>query len=137
MSWKIIDHDADSGFEAHGDTLDELFTESAAAFLFLCSGKSMAGLQEEGRGTEHISLEAADLEELVVSWLNEILFLAETRSFFFVPSVVRVRTSPLSLYAEGCTAPCGTGPVPVKAATYSGLAVQNIPAPYLRMIVDM
>ena len=137
MSWKIIDHEADSGLEAHGDTLDELFTESAAAFLFLCSGKSMASLQEEGLGTEFISLKATDLEELVVSWLNEILFLAETRLFFFVPSVVKVRTSPLSLYAEGLAAPCGTGALPVKAATYSGLAVQNVPAPYLRMIVDM
>ena len=137
MSWKIIDHEADSGLEAHGDTLDELFTESASAFLFLCSGKSISSLLEEVQGTGHISLEAADLEELVVSWLNEILFLAETRSFFFIPSVVRVRTSPYSLYAEGRTAPCGTGPLPVKAATYSDLAVQSVPAPYLRVIVDM
>lgn len=137
MAWRLLDHRADAGFEAEGETLEELFFHGAEAFLFLAAGLTFATFTPLPEEELTISLSGTDGEELAVAWLNELVFLAETRSLLFRPRRIKVSLSPPLLTATGetMTSPqCGQ---PVKAATYGGLVLRTEPRPLLKMFLDL
>jgi SHS2 domain-containing protein len=134
--WKTIEHTADAGFEITADSLEVLFLQAAEALYSLCSDESPPP-ESAGGKTEHFEIDAVDLEELVVSWINELLFFLETRETFFLPTAVRISEEPLSLYAEGVLFRPPKVRIPVKSATYGGLVIRNIPIPFLRIFLDM
>ncbi|MBE9503740.1 MAG: archease [Proteobacteria bacterium] len=73
--YKIIDHTSDLGFEFYGDHLKELFVvagEGLFSAIIDC---------EEVLCVEHfeIELEGADLEDLMVNWLRELLYLHQVK----------------------------------------------------------
>jgi SHS2 domain-containing protein len=136
VAWKILDHTADAGFEAEADTLAEIFLDAAEAFLFIAAGPAPGDFSETGE-FHTFFLSAVDGEELAVSWLNELLFLAETRSVFFLPVKVTVSLSPPAIAASGRTVPLNGRVLSVKAATYGGLVLRTSPRPFLRMILDL
>lgn len=136
MTWKILDHTADAGFEAEADTLSEVFFDAAEAFLFLAAGMAPGDLPESGK-SDALFLSAADGEELAVSWLNELLFLAETRSEFFLPVRITVSLAPPSLSSLGRAVPFNRRVLSVKAATYGGIVLRTSPRPFLRMFLDL
>ena len=137
MSWKIVDHTADMGLEVRTDTLEGLFIEAARGLYFVClhGGAGMEHLESGER--ESIRVDGLDLEELMVSWLNELLFVLESRSLLFLPSSVHLRKTPLSLFSEGTLAAVRPVSIPVKAATYGGLVLREVPEPFLRIFLDM
>lgn len=76
MATRPISHTADIGFKISSATLGGLFEEAAAAFtdcLVEKGGLSVPKTRQTFR------LEAASLEELLVTWLEELLFLFETK----------------------------------------------------------
>lgn len=77
MRYQPIPHTADIGFKVQGKDLAELFSNAAFALT-----DSML-LLSAAKPTETISVElqAESVEELLVKWLEEILFLFETRNF--------------------------------------------------------
>lgn len=77
MSFKAISHTADIGFEVKGKTLPELFSESAKAL----TGCLIEISDESFTQTLPVELTANSAEELLVRWLEEILFLFETKAF--------------------------------------------------------
>ena len=136
MAWRLLEHTADAGFEAEADTLAEVFLDAAEAFLFLAAGLTPRDFPGSGEKSE-LFLSSPDGEELAVSWLNELLFLAETRSVFFLPVKVTVSLSPPAIAASGRTVPLNGRVLSVKAATYGGLVLRTSPRPFLRMILDL
>ncbi len=75
-----IPHTADRAIRVWGDTLPELFVFAARGMY------SLAGLPEDEVGEEEemaVEVEAATLEGLLVAWLNELLYLTETRKLSF------------------------------------------------------
>lgn len=76
MFYQPISHTADIGFKVWGGTLEELFSNAARAVT--------ENLVEISDGipnqTVFVQLNADSLEELLVKWLNEIVFLFETQS---------------------------------------------------------
>lgn len=71
--FEILEHPADVGFLAYGETLAELF-ESAA--LAMCSLACAPGRIEE-RLERVVDVEATDVESLLYAWLAEILFIID------------------------------------------------------------
>ena len=71
--FRLLAHTADIGLEAHAPSCAALFVAAAKGFKALVYGTSpaRAALRREVR------LEAGDRAELLVAWLNEILFLGE------------------------------------------------------------
>lgn len=72
-NFTIIDHTADLGLKVRGETLESLFENAASALIQLAvevhdapSGKTVA-----------VHLSGSDLEDLMVRWLGEILYLLE------------------------------------------------------------
>lgn len=89
--YRYLDHPADVGFEVRAKTLPEIF---AGAALALCDyGWDLATV----RPRQSISLRAraATLEDLLFSWLAEILFLTDAEGWVFREfHVERVAQSP-------------------------------------------
>ena len=137
MGWRILDHRADGGFEAEGDTLDEVFLHGAEAFLFLATGLTFKDFAPKTAGEETLELSALDLEELAVSWISELLFLAEAQGRLFRPKLIKISAYPPRLWATGETMAFSMGAIPIKAATYGGLILRTEPRPFLRMFLDL
>lgn len=72
--YEVFDHTADVGLHAYGQTLPELFTNAAAGMESLM----VLPEQVELRTSREVSVEGHDLISLLVSWLNELIFLFDT-----------------------------------------------------------
>ncbi len=81
--YRIIDHEADTGFEAYGRTMEELFQNGVSAlFSLITDTKAVRPLVEK-------RIEAGGNGELFVNFLNDILYLWDTTRF--IPNAVSVR----------------------------------------------
>ncbi|MBI4428012.1 MAG: archease [Ignavibacteriales bacterium] len=77
--FRILEHPADVGIEAYGETLQELFENSAVGLISIIAGSSKI---ESGHRL-HVSIESTDIENLLVRWLSEILYLSDAEQFIF------------------------------------------------------
>lgn len=78
-TYDIIDHTADIGVKAYGKTLSECFENAAKAMFDIITDKS----EIESIGEYNIILESSDLEQLLVDWLSELLFLNSAKNLVF------------------------------------------------------
>ena len=71
--FEILEHPADVGFLAFGETLEELFQNAAAAMCSLaCEPEKI-----EERLERLIEAQSTDIESLLYAWLTEILFVMD------------------------------------------------------------
>jgi len=123
-NYRTIEHTADIGIDAEARTLEELFALSACAMFDL-----MVGLAEVRPAQKaEISLEADSLEELMITWLNELVFRAEVSGMFFSKfEVESVDEKSLRAFAWGEPYREGVHSLghEVKAATYHELEVSR------------
>ena len=68
--FQILEHPADIGFRAFGDSLPELFENSAIALVSIASEIEDIAPREPYR----LEATASDLESLLVAWLSEVLY---------------------------------------------------------------
>ncbi len=77
--FEILEHPADIGFRAYGDTLPALFVHSALAMLWIAGDPAAVepkqGFSLAARGT--------DRESLMVEWLSEVLYWYDGRCVAF------------------------------------------------------
>jgi len=72
--YEVFDHTADIGLHVYGQTLPELFINAAAGMESLL----VAPTQVEARVSRTVSVDGHDLVALLISWLNELIFLFDT-----------------------------------------------------------
>jgi len=77
--YDIIDHTADIGVKAYGKTLSEAFENAAYGMFDIITDKS----EIDKIGQYDINLEADDLEQLLVDFLSELLFLNSAENIVF------------------------------------------------------
>ena len=82
--YEIIDHTADIGIKVKADSLAELFGGAAYAMFDIIGELGNV----EPKKAFKISAEAAFIEELLVGWLRELLYLYETKRVLFKRFVV-------------------------------------------------
>ncbi len=76
---EIIDHTADIGIISYGNDLSEAFANSAYGMFSL-----MTDLEGVGNDIcQEIEVEAFDQEALLVSWLNELLYIFDVEFIIF------------------------------------------------------
>jgi len=75
--FKILEHTADIGIMAYGKTKREVFINSAKGMFEIIAGNNN-GITNNNFSCKVI-LKAEDLENLLVAWLNELLYIGETR----------------------------------------------------------
>ena len=97
MSFEELDHTADVLMRIRGETLNELFSDAGRAMFHV-----MYGSPCEDRGTvRQITLEAEDLESLLIDYLSELLFIADAESFVFCTFDVDLQGNRLSATLRG------------------------------------
>lgn len=121
--FELLEHTADVGIRAFGASCAEAFAQAALGLA------ELMGVRLPGPGERRlVRVEGADEEDLLVGFLNELLYLHETELAGFAGVHVR-EVSERSLEAEVELVPLrepGTG-VAVKAATYHQVAVERRP----------
>jgi len=135
LSWKEIEHTADTGIEVIADRIEDIFLESAQAFYALMSNSSYS---LNARKKDHaISLVGMDLGDLAVQWLNELVYLWETENSIFVPNQMEVDFQKASLNTFGFLVEVPDSGGRIKAATYGGLVMETDPVFFLRVFLDV
>lgn len=135
MTWKEIEHTADTGIEVISDRLEDIFLESAQALYSLMSHSSYS---LNTRKKDHVvSLVGMDLGDLAVQWLNELVYLWEAENSIFVPNKMEVDFKKAGLNSFGSLVEAPDSGVRVKAATYGGLVMETDPVFFLRVFLDV
>lgn len=77
MRYRFLQHTADAKFQAFGKTLEEAFQNAALATASLIYDWKTV----EGKLRHHIEIKGKDLKQLLVSFLEELLYLLDSRQF--------------------------------------------------------
>jgi len=135
--FETFEHTADIGLAARGGTLEELFTNAAMGLVDLMVDP--AGLRETAR--IEVALSAMDRDALLIAWLNELLYLLDSRGF--LPRRCRItRLTETDIVAElrgeRVERDRHTLRRLVKAATYHGLRITQANGRWeARVILDL
>ena len=82
--YRLLDHTADLGIETNGTTLSDLFEKTGNALLHLMFRVTHPGITR----LINIDLEGNDLEDLMVKWLSEILYLFEGENMIVTKIII-------------------------------------------------
>lgn len=119
--FREIEHTADWAIEAWAPDLEGLIRQAVAGMYALMAVEACP----EPMVSHSIALSAEDRENLLVAFLAELLYLAESRSL--VCDVVELRCSDTSLSASLATTPIDRIHRQIKAVTYHNLEVKSTP----------
>ena len=124
--YEYIDHTADLGMRAYGKTLKELFTNAAQGMLEVMAATKTISEVKQIR----INVEAESLEDLMVTWLDELIFKYEVEEVLFRRvKIQQINEKELSAIAYG-ESPDLTKHVvytEIKSVTYHQLVVEQKP----------
>jgi SHS2 domain-containing protein len=95
MSYRVLDHTADYMVEVSGRTREELFAEAARAFFDTLTEVGSVRPEE----AVEVRVRADDEDQLLATWLDELLFLHESEGWLFCDFRFR-RLSERELEAE-------------------------------------
>ena len=122
--YEFIEHTADLGFRAYGDNLEELFAHAGEAFF-----EAVVGLETiEERIERSFKTEADALDDLMVNWLDELLYVHDTEGFVFKRFEIKtIKENRLEAIASGEVLDPGRHEIRagIKAVTYHQLYVKE------------
>ncbi len=78
-AYEVFEHTADIGLQAYGSTLRELFIHAAQGMESLLVSPEQVGIQVSRK----IVVEGHDIASLLITWLNELIFLFNTAYLIF------------------------------------------------------
>lgn len=132
QKYKFLPHTADVKFQAYGKNLNEVFENSALAFLSLIyQGKV------KPEKVKKIKIKGRDLESLMYNFLEEFLFLIDSEGF--LPGKIKVKIDEKNKKLEGVFAgdkisnyKANMG---IKAVTYNDMFVKKIKDKWVAQVV--
>ena len=133
--YELIDHTADVCIKAYGNTISEAFEHAAVGMFDIITDKSKI----ERIGEYQIELNAPDLEQLLVDWLSELLFLNSAKNLVFGSFKVAIDENHLSaqVFGEKYDTSKHKMGVEVKAVTYHMLEVKDTEPFYVKILFDI
>ena len=135
--YELIDHTADVGVKAKGKTLSECFENAAHGMFDLIADKS----EIESIGQYTVELKADDLEQLLVDWLSELLFLQSAKNlifgFFKVELDEKNKSLSAKIFGEKYDISKHRIGAEIKAVTYHMLEVKNKKPFYVQVLFDI
>ena len=141
LPFEAVEHTADLAYIVRGRTHEELFENAARGLTaFLLDLSSI-----EPRETDELILVGQDLEELLISWLNEVIFREETRQRVysrFEVTFVGEGTLTARCHGEQLDPNRHRIQTDIKAATYHDLHIERVvdadPPHYaVRIVLDI
>jgi SHS2 domain-containing protein len=133
---ELFDHTADVGLRIHAETLDEVFRAAAGAMFDYVVVNRRDVLAAD---RSQIALDAETTDDLLVSWLNELIFRSETEHKLYTLFEVHVAADGLSLVAEIAGEPIDEArhilDHEVKAATHHGQSVKQVEGGWMAEVI--
>ncbi|MCK4475443.1 MAG: archease [Methanophagales archaeon] len=134
---KYIEHPSDVGFEAYGDTLEELFANAAiATYSFMTD---VDAIEEEVE--REVEIKSEDLYSLMFDWLDEMIFLFESESLVMKKFDIEVDSSNFKIGGK-----CRGGKfdpykhesgIIIKAVTYNMMEIKKNAVWKARVVLDV
>ncbi len=123
MRYRLLDHTADALVEAFGETISARFANAAFALFDLMTDVSTV----ETVGEVKVVISADSEEQLLVDFLQELLFLHDTDNYVFKEFEVEVTGLNLEAIARGEQFDPSRHPKRsvVKGVTYHNLVIDN------------
>ena len=136
-TYELIDHTADIGVKAYGKTISEAFENVAKAMFDIITDNS----EIESIGQYNIKLGAPDLEQLLVDWLSELLFLNSAKNlvfgFFKVNLDEKNQSLTATVFGEKLDISKHKIGAEIKAVTYHILEVKNKKPFHVQVLFDI
>ena len=133
--YELIDHTADVGVKAYGSSVSEAFSNAAKAMFDLMTDESE--IDEIGEFT--IELDAPDLEQLLVDWLSELLYIHDVDGLVFSRFEISLNKTHLSakIFGESFNINKHKIGIEIKAVTYHMLTVQENTPVFVQVLFDI
>lgn len=122
MKFKFLEHTADIKFQAFGNSVKEVFENSALAMF-----NSMYEGKVKGTKNFKINVKGKDFESLLYNFLEELLFLFDSENFFMskVKSIKITKDFKLEAEVVGDDAENYEIHIDIKAVTYNEMFVKQ------------
>ena len=124
VDFDILDHTADIGIVAYGKDITEVFINAGKGLFSLIINSVEVSI----KNTKMITVTAPDMEALLVNWLNELIYLLDTRYLLFKNfEVSKISETEIKAkaYGEKLDAKRHHLKREVKAATYHRLKIEK------------
>jgi SHS2 domain-containing protein len=122
--FEIIDHTADIGIAAYGSDLKEAFASAACGLFSLMV--EMESIEEST--SRKVEVAADNRRDLLVAWLNELIYIHDTEGMLFGRFVVNElndKNLKAECYGEGFDIERHEMRTEVKAATYHNVRIEE------------
>ena len=132
--YEFIEHTADIGVRAYGKNLSEAFENVAVGMFDIISDTSKI----DRTGEYRIDLEADNIEQLLVDWLSELLYIHETKNVLLSGFNIELDKNKLRARVYGEELDKRKHPIKneIKAVTYHILEV-NEKKGYVQVLFDI
>ena len=122
--YKFLEHTADIKFRVYGRTLGKIFENTTLAFCEIISRKKKIRADKKKK----IKLRAEDLEGLLYSFIDELIYLLDAKNFLVCKAKVKVDKEKMKLEGEvfGDNAGKYDDLDHIKAATYHEMYVKKL-----------
>jgi len=135
--YRLIEHTADMGIEARSSSLTGVLLDMAKGLKSLIFGESRALAKLD---TE-VTVQAQDLTELLVCWLNEVVYWSEKDSLIPAEFRIDLLTDTVlraTVTGEALDSMRHTVERQVKSVTYHRACLEKVPGGwYARVYVDL
>ena len=136
-TYELIDHTADVGIKAYGKNLEEAFQNVAKGMFDIITDSS----EIESVGQYNVDLEAPDIEQLLIDWLSELLYLNSARNlvfgFFKVDLDEKNNKLSAKIFGEKFTLSRHKIGTEIKAVTYHMIEVRNKRPYHVQVLFDI
>jgi SHS2 domain-containing protein len=132
-NFKFLEHTADIKFQAYGKDIEEAFENSALAMF-----NSMYNSKIKDKEKFKIIVQGKDFESLLYNFLEELLFLLDSKNFFLSKiKNIKINKRRLKLEAEILGDDAKNYPISlnVKAITYNQMFVKKQENKWITQIV--
>ncbi len=122
LKFKPFEHPSDVGIIAYGKTREELFENAAFGMFSLMADLNKVSAKKK----VEIKVEAEDQEELLINWLNELIFNEDAHKMLFKEfKLIKLTDTLLEAEVHGEKIDLNIHDMyrPIKAATYNQLQI--------------
>ena len=132
MKYKYLEHTADIKFQAFGKSLEEAFSNSAYAMINIICEKKV-----RERITKKIKVKGIDKKSLLYQFLEEILFLLNTKNFLLSKvKKIKIKGNELTAVLTGDNLKNYKLGLDVKAVTYNDMFIKEKPF-LIQVVLDI
>jgi SHS2 domain-containing protein len=131
--YEQLDISGDAGLRIWGKDLEEILTNAAEGLGELITDLSSVKVTEK----REVVISSETNEDLLVKWLNELIFLFDTYGFIGTKFEVRLKSDTLKATVSGgiFNVETNEGRLLIKAATYHGLSLKQDNAGWEAVVV--